>query len=112
MYPGRAGTRVTNGKITLGDLLAQFLTVQARRVEAHEIKRRTYEASPTTCRRRTPPAAQRRHSILPAQEHGDLETPTRHRSSATHTGQRGHHHRRVDNCNTETPASARWPTGQ
>jgi hypothetical protein len=38
------GTRVANGKITLGDVLAHFLKTQDRRVEAHEIKRRTYEA--------------------------------------------------------------------
>jgi hypothetical protein len=40
----QAGTRVTNGRVTLGDLLAHFLKTQDRRVEAHEIKRRTYEA--------------------------------------------------------------------
>jgi hypothetical protein len=40
----QAGTRVANGKITLADLLAHFLKAQDRRVEAHEIKRRTYEA--------------------------------------------------------------------
>jgi hypothetical protein len=38
------GTLVTNGKITLGDVLAHFLKTQDRRVEADEFKRRTYEA--------------------------------------------------------------------
>jgi site-specific recombinase XerD len=38
------GALVSDGKITLGELLTHFLSTQARRVEAHEIKRRTYEA--------------------------------------------------------------------
>ena len=38
------GALVSDGKITLGEILTHFLNTQARRVEAHEIKRRTYEA--------------------------------------------------------------------